>query len=149
MTAARCIPCESTRWVQQAELAASDGAAGNELGGTMAISSDGSTLVAGAAGANKAYVFTKSGSTWSQAAELTTTGLTASPAVGVPVAVSSNGSTIVVGSPYQTLAGNSEQGAVYVFTKSGSTWSRTAELTASDGAAGDTWVTRSQSPPAG
>ena len=131
-------PLRVDPWVQQAELAASDGAAGNELGGTMAISSDGSTLVAGAAGANKAYVFTKSGSTWSQAAELTTTGLTASPAVGVPVAVSSNGSTIVVGSPYQTLAGNSEQGAVYVFTKSGSTWSRTAELTASDGAAGDT-----------
>ena len=124
-------------WVQQAELTASNGSAGNQFGGTMATSSDGSTLVVGAAGAGKAYVFTWSGSSWSQTAELTASGLAAYAAVGLPVAVSSNGSTIVVGSPFQTVGGNAQQGAAFVFTKSASTWKQTAELTASDGASTD------------
>ena len=37
----------------------------------------------------------------------------------------------------QTVSGNANQGAVYIFTGSGSTWTQAAELTAGDGAAGD------------
>ena len=44
-----------------------------------------------------------------------------------------SGSTAVVGAPGK----NSNTGAAYVFTRSGSTWSQRAELTAADGAAGD------------
>jgi hypothetical protein len=55
---------------------------------------------------------------------------------GTSVAV--QGDTMVVGAPGADVAvGGSARGAVYVFTLSGSTWTQTAKLTASDGADGD------------
>lgn len=64
-------------WIQQAELTASDGAAGDLFGFSVALS-DG-TIVVGAphhmVGSNQyqgaAYVFVQSGGTWNQQAELT------------------------------------------------------------------------------
>ncbi len=48
---------------------------------------------------------------------------------------SANGTnTIVVGAPSESVSGQSEQGAVYVFTGSGSTYLQRARLTATDGA---------------
>ena len=47
----------------------------------------------------------------------------------------------MVGAPYAAIGGNSDQGAVYVFTDSASVWTQTAKLTASDGAAGDQFGT--------
>jgi hypothetical protein len=52
---------------------------------------------------------------------------------GVSVALSGN--TLVVGSP----GANGAQGAAYIFTQSGSAWTQTAKLTASDGVAGDSF----------
>ena len=58
-----------TTWSQQTELTASDGAAGDEFGASVAIS--GTTVVVGAFGKNSkagaAYVFVRSGTTWSPA----------------------------------------------------------------------------------
>src|SRR5208283_813584 len=51
--------------------------------------------------------------------------------------VSISGSTLVVGDYSATIGSNNYQGAAYVFTQSGSTWTQAAKLTASDGAAGD------------
>ena len=73
--------------------------------------------------------------TWSQTAELTATDGAASNYLGTSVAMS--GTTAIVGASYHTVSGHSEQGAAYIFTESGGSWSQSAELTASDGAAGD------------
>lgn len=54
---------------------------------------------------------------------------------GSVVAIS--GDTAVVGAPYDTVNGKSHQGSVYVFTRSGNSWSQQAQLFASDGSAGD------------
>lgn len=62
---------------------------------------------------------------------LTASNGTAADGFGTTMAIS--GSTAVVGAD----AKNSLTGAVYVFTRTGSTWSQQAELTASDGVAGD------------
>jgi nucleoside-specific outer membrane channel protein Tsx len=73
---------------------------------------------------------------WTQQAELTASDGQAQDGFGGSVAVS--GSTIVVGAlshPYSP--GNQGPGAAYVFVQSGGTWSQQAELTASDGVAGD------------
>jgi len=62
--------------------------------------------------------------------------------LGSSVAVS--GRTIVVGASMATIGANFEQGAAYVFVRSGSTWAdatQTAKLTASDGASGDNFGT--------
>jgi hypothetical protein len=60
---------------------------------------------------------------------------TTSGGFGRSVAV--DGTTMVVGAEYEPVAGNSQQGAAYVYTKSGSTWTQQQRLVAADGAARD------------
>jgi hypothetical protein len=119
-------------WSQQAELTDPGGAASASFGSSVAVS--GSRAVIGAPGANNftgsAYVFVGSGGTWSQQAELTDPGGTPGDAFGFSVALSK--STAVVGAPAVNSAG-----AAYVFTASGGTWSRQAELTDPGGGSGD------------
>ena len=112
-------------WSQTQKLTASDGAANDLFGWSVAL--DGTTAFVGADGASAAYVFTDSGGTWSQTQKLTAEG------GGFGDSVALAGSTALVGAP----GVNSQQGAAYVFTDSGGTWSQTQKLTAADGAAND------------
>jgi hypothetical protein len=112
-------------WVnatQTAELTASDGAAEDELGTSVAVS--GSTIVAGAphdftlglAGPGRVYVFAEpaggyiDGTTATQTAELT-----ASADDSLGFKVGSSGSTIVAGVPFLTVSGHTDQGVAYVY----------------------------------
>jgi hypothetical protein len=59
---------------------------------------------------------------------------------GFGTSVAMSGNTIVVGAPQATVGVNQDQGAVYVFVKSGPNWTnmtQVAKLTSSDGQAGD------------
>ena len=122
-----------TAWSQRAKLTASDGAAGDNFGFSVAIS--GSTVVVGASGPNDltgaAYVFVRSETAWTQRAKLTASDGAAFDQFGFSVAIS--GSTVVVGA----FGPNEFTGAAYVFVRSGTAWSQRAKLTASDGAAFD------------
>jgi MYXO-CTERM domain-containing protein len=126
-------------WAQQAELTASDGAAGDIFGASMSLAGDTALIGAPgkAAGANShpgaAYVFTRAGSTWAQQAELTA----ATGAGSLGGSVSLSGDTALVGAHATTVGANDNQGAAYVFVRTGSSWALEAELTASDGAAYD------------
>jgi VCBS repeat-containing protein len=124
-------------WSQAQKLTASDGAAGDLFGRSVALS--GSTALVGAYGANHykgaSYVFTKSNGTWSQAQKLTASDGAAGDYFGDSVAV--YGSTALVGAAYASIGNNSNQGAAYVFTQANGVWSQTQKLTASDGAAFD------------
>ena len=136
-------PLQIDPLVQAAELSASDGGIGDELG--WAVATSGNTIVAGApahkVGINEdqgaAYVFTMPASGWAnatQTAELTASNGASEDFLGSAVAVS--GDTIVVGAEGR----EAHRGAAYVFTMPASGWAnatQTAELTASDGAAGD------------
>jgi hypothetical protein len=130
-------------WSQQAELTASDGASDDSFG-SVALS--GSMIVVGApyhaVGSNSdqgaAYVFVQNADgTWAQQAELIASDGAAGDNFGFSVTLS--GSTVVVGAPDHTVGSNQEQGAAYVFVQNGATWSQQAELTASDGAGGDSF----------
>jgi hypothetical protein len=121
-----------TTWSLLQELTASDAAAGDVFGASVALSADGDTALIGAPFKNSqgvAYVFTLSGSTWSQLQELTASDGAIGDEFGFSVALSADGSTAVSSAPFK----NRFQGAAYVFTPSGSTWSQKQELTASDG----------------
>ena len=128
-----------TSWSEQAKLSAADGAAGDEFGYSVALSGD--TAVIGAArdddkgnDSGSAYVFTRSGTSWSQQAKLTAADGAAGDVFSISVALS--GDTAVIGADLDDEKGDNS-GAAYVFTRSGSTWSQQAKLTAADGAAGD------------
>jgi hypothetical protein len=130
-----------TTWTQQAQLTATGGAANDRFGGSVALSGD--TAIVGAffdtVGANanqgSAYVFTRTGTTWSQQAQLTAIGGAANDFFGTSVALS--GDTAIVGASLDDVGANLDQGSAYVFTRSGTTWTQQAQLTATGGAAGD------------
>jgi len=115
---------------QQGKLTASDGAAEDDFGLSVAIS--GSTAVVGAPIKNSAtgaaYVFVRSGSTWLQQAKLTAADGAAGDRFGSSVAIAKN--TVAVGAYFK----NSGTGAAYVFTRSGTgTWSQQAEVSPTGG----------------
>jgi len=122
-----------TSWSQQAVLSASDAASNDLFGYSVSISGD--TAVVGAynknSGTGAAYVFTRSGASWSQQAKLTASDFASGNYFGSSVSIS--GDTAVIGA----YNNNSSTGAAYVFTRSGTSWSQQAKLTASDGATGD------------
>ena len=128
---------------QGAILHASNAQAGNFFGRAVSISADGTTVVVGAYGestdasaAGAAYVYTRSGSVWSETAILRASDAQAIDFFGVSVCVSANGKTIVVGASWEDTGG-SEAGAAYVYSLSGSVWTETAILHASNALAGD------------
>jgi hypothetical protein len=95
------------------------------FGSALAISGDGNTALVGGsgdnAGAGAVWVFTRSGSTWSQQGpKLTGGGEVGAGKFGHGVALSFDGSTALVGGG----GDNAGAGAVWVFTRSGSTWSQ-------------------------
>jgi len=112
-------------------------------GYSVAISADGTTAMLGGpndtpTGPNNtatgaAWIFVQSGGTWTQQGLK----LIASSSYGSDsasaVALSSDGNTAVLGGP----SGNSYDGAVWVFTRSGGTWSQHQALPVGTGASGN------------
>ena len=121
-------------WTQQAKLVASDAATSDLFGISVSLSADGSTALVGARGKSSstgaAYIFTKSGSTWVQQQKITASDTATSDAFGISASLSSDGSTALVGA----YGKGGHTGAAYIFTRSGSTWTQQAKLTASDAA---------------
>jgi hypothetical protein len=127
-------------WTEQAKLTASDGAAGDQFGTSVAIS--GETVAVGAfeddigsSNEGSAYVFVRSGTTWSQQQKLTALDGMVNDAFGMSVAIS--GETVIVGAIDGDAPSAPDSGSAYVFVRTGSTWSQQAKLTASDAATGD------------
>lgn len=129
-------------WSQQAKLMDSTPYAGDYFGWSVALSEDANTAVVGAtfddaAGSDtgSASVFLRSGSSWSLQAKLTAADPGAYDYFGFSVSIS--GDTVAVGSAYESNAGGALAGSVYVFLRSGSSWSQQAKLLAGDGADSD------------
>ena len=128
-------------WTQTAKLTAADGAAGDNLGESVAIA--GGVIVVGADKADidgnsnqgAAYVFTKTSGGWSQTQKLIATDGTAGDTFGFSVVIT--GGLIVVSTPLSDIGGNIGQGAAYVFTCKNGVWNQISKITANDGAAGD------------
>ncbi|MGA2976764.1 MAG: chitobiase/beta-hexosaminidase C-terminal domain-containing protein [Spirochaetia bacterium] len=128
-----------TSWGTETKLKAADGASGDQFGYSVSVSSDGSTLVIGAISANttkgEAYVY--NGTSWGTETKLFASDGTAGDQFGCSVSASGDGNTAVIGAYGKTVGTNSSQGAAYVFTSSGSSWTQTRKLTTDDGAASD------------
>lgn len=123
-------------WTQQAKLIANDGEDSDLFGYSVAI--DGNTVVIGAVGVDvgpyasygAAYVFSRTGSSWNQQAKLVPTGGFTSDNFGLEVAI--DGNTLVVSTGSHDVGANQNQGAAWVYVRSGNSWTQQAKLTASD-----------------
>jgi hypothetical protein len=123
-----------TSWSEQQKIQASDKQGGDRFGTAVAISGDGNTLIVGAGDENRngaAYIFTRSGNNWSQQAKIQASDRGFDDLFGNSVAISENGNTAIVAA-YIEDTGGSDAGAVYMFTRSGTTWSQQAKIQASD-----------------
>jgi Divergent InlB B-repeat domain/FG-GAP repeat len=113
-------------WTQQGEKLTGNGASGKAVfGSSVALSSDGNTALIGGPSDNSrvgaAWVFTRLGSTWTQqGSKLTGSGASPESVLGESVALSSDGNTALIGGPED----NTQVGAAWVFTRSGSTWTQ-------------------------
>jgi hypothetical protein len=132
-----------TDMTETAMLLASDGQPGEYLGESIAISDDGSTIIAGApywpANGNDdgaAYVFVRPQGRWTNATETARLTSTDGANVNLGDAVALSGNTIVAGGEYF----NTDQGAAYVFVEPTGGWknmTQTARLIPSDGKGGN------------
>ena len=133
-------------WGEVVKLTASDAAAGDYFGISVAISGD--TIMVGAyrdyqAGiySGSAYVFDRNrGGTnvWGEVQKLTASDAASQDYFGRSVAIS--GDTAVVGASHDTHAGGAMAGSAYVFERNqggASAWVEVAKLTASDAASDD------------
>jgi len=128
-----------TSWSQEAFLQAS--VATVQLGRSIDISNAGDYIFTGSpfegTGSNEyagsGFIFIRSGTSWSQQAQLTASDRASNDMMGQSCALNSDGSYAYIGS----RGDNSNVGSAYVFTRSGTSWSQQAKLTASDGAGGD------------
>jgi hypothetical protein len=128
-----------TQWTLQAELCASDGAAGDQFGHSVCL--DGDRAIIGARydqdqgyRTGSAYVFVRSGTTWSQEVKLTASDAEAGDWFGHAVCLCDD--TALVGAFFGDAPGVQNSGAAYVFTRTGTAWSEQAKLWASDAAGG-------------
>ncbi|MBX3390194.1 MAG: hypothetical protein KF691_12170 [Phycisphaeraceae bacterium] len=131
----------SGAWAAEGTLSAADGSSGDSLGFSASISGD--TIIVGAPGKSvggnafqgAAYVFTRTGTVWTQQAKLLAGDGSAGDSFGCAVSIFAD--TAIVGAYAKSSGANFNQGAAYVFTRSGSVWTQQAKLIAADGAAND------------
>jgi len=118
-------------WTQQGDRLPHVGDSVSVYGDTLAIG-DGWKYASSTTRAGEVYVYTRSGSSWTLQATLNATIITASDFFGKSLSLYDN--TLVVGS-YGDDDDGSESGSVYIFNRSGSSWSLTQKITASNASA--------------
>ncbi|MFN0242688.1 MAG: hypothetical protein ACKVWV_07325 [Planctomycetota bacterium] len=117
-------------WTQQAKLVANP--PGFRFGTTLTMDHD--TLVVGAPedtavfqpGSGVVYVFVRNGSTWTQQARLFANDLSVDDYFGHSVSL--DGDRLAIGAIRQGMLSGDSWGAVYIFERTGSTWTQTAKL---------------------
>jgi hypothetical protein len=122
-------------WAQQAKLVAGDGVLGDQFACSVSVSGD--TALVGApfvrSQTGTVHVFVRTGGRWVQQAKLLAQGGAVGEQFGWSVSVS--GDTAFIGANRRER----DTGAVYVFHRSGTTWSQQARLVPGDLAPGDSF----------
>ena len=153
-------------WREEAFIKASNTGLFDNFGNSVSLSGDGNSLAVGApfedsnsTGVNGAqnnnistnsgavYVFTRSGLNWSQKAYIKANNTGAEDYFGFSVSLSDDGNSLAVGARREDSNANgvdgeqndnsTDTGAVYVFTRSSTTWSQQAYIKASNSGVGD------------
>jgi len=137
-----CGPYSGSSY-SSAKITASDGADGDDFGYDCAISGNGSYIIVGAptkfvSGTNGGvYIYERTGSTFSSNTET----IINNPDLqgdyfGISVSINYDGTWAVVGAKFDDDV-FTNSGAIWVFKRTGSTWSQQAKITADDAASSD------------
>jgi hypothetical protein len=113
------------QWSQQGgKLIADNETGAGMFGVSVALSTDGDTAIIGgsadSSSTGAAWIFTRSHGVWSEQAKLVGTGAVGNALQGTAVALSGDGNTALVGG----YGDNTDNGAAWVFVRSGTTWTQ-------------------------
>ncbi len=122
-------------WIQEQKLTASDAAAGDAFGITVAVQGD--TIMVGASGDDRpgavdcgsVYVFHYNGAAWVQQQRINASDLGTGDNFGYLVSIDAD--TALISAPRDDIA-RTDDGSAYVFRNVAGTWVQEAKLTASD-----------------
>ena len=129
-------------FAQEAYLKASNSEAGDEFGGSIALSGD--TLAVGVPNedgddsggeddSGAVYIFVRNSGVWSQQGlPLKALDLAAGDQFGAAVAL--DGDTLAIGAPQFESGATANTGKVYIFTRTGATWTQQTTIEGSTGA---------------
>jgi hypothetical protein len=134
-------------FIQQGpKLVGSGASGGSQQGSSVALSADGNTAIVGSSTGfsetthyGGAWIFTRKGGVWTQQAMLRGSGAIGLAAQGASVALSADGNTAIVGGPLDNLKQtkpDAGDGAAWVFTRSGESWTQQGPKLISSGAVG-------------
>ena len=125
-------------WSQQGnKLVVTDAIGSARFGISVDLTSDGNTAIIGGhtdnANAGAVWIFTRSDTSWTVQTKLTGSGAIGSARFGRSVSISSDGNTAIVGG-YED---NAAMGAVWVYNRSGGTWTQQGNKLVGTGATGN------------
>jgi VCBS repeat protein len=131
-----CCHFAFAQFIEQGPKLVGSGIAGSpQQGSSIAVSSDGNTLIIGGPDDNSnngaAWIFTRSDGVWTQQGlKLVGSGAVGGAKQGAAVALSADGNTAIVGGPDD----NSNDGAAWVFTRTGVVWTQQGDKLVGSGA---------------
>ncbi len=142
---ARVFVRAGTSWTEEAALEASDAAANDRLGYSVALSGDGSIALVGAplddtsaaTDAGSVRVFVRSATTWTEQTTLLAPDGVMGDGFGTSVGISRDGMRAIVGAFHDDTVVGVDAGTAHVYVRSGTTWTREGTLRATSGGAGD------------
>lgn len=119
-------------WIEQQNIYANDGLAGDKFGSSVAISENANVILIGEVGPNssgKAHVFVKDGNTWVRVSKLFPSNGTYGDGFGASIAVSD--SFAIVGSRLDDVD-FIDTGSAHIFKKQGNNWTWLYKISADD-----------------
>lgn len=121
-----------TVWTQLTKLIANDTVTNGKFGRAVDFNTP-TELVVGATGSDAGYIFKFDLGAWVPEAKL----VPASGFVQAGISVAMQGDIVLLGDNFNTVNGSANAGAIYVFARTGATWTEVDRLTASDSAVQD------------
>lgn len=120
---------------EEGKLIAGDRAAGDQFGRHVSISGDGTRVAIGAATADiggttdagAVYVFLRTGSSWAQEAKITAADKATNDYFSIN-RLDTTGTRLVIGAYNKTVSGVTSAGQIYVYSRSGTTWTQEAVI---------------------
>ncbi len=138
-------------WSEETYIKASNVESGDNFGWAVRLSNDGNILAVGAPGedgetgllsnSGAVYTFVRNGTSWPQQDYVKASDAASEDRFGSALSLNAGGTLLAVGAPQEDSGTNTNNGAVYVFSFGGLTWSQTTIQHASNSGSNDNFGT--------
>ena len=124
-------PDKSSSWTQHYPIQNSSNDRRDHFGNQVALSGDGNYLAVGAhqeggstidTNHGAVYIFTPNGNSWTEVAHIYPSSRYTNGKFGEVLDIDDDGDTMIVGAPYENPGSTANYGALYFYSRSGSTW---------------------------